>query len=505
MTHYYTTPIYYVNDQPHIGHAYTTVVADVLTRYRKLFNEEVFFLTGTDEHGQKVQNAAQKRGMTPQAHCDDMVQNFKKIWQELQIQPDFFIRTTMDFHKKEVQKHLQTLFDSGDIYLKEYEGWYSESEEIFYTEKDLVNGKTPAGKEVQQVKEKNYFFKMSSYQTRLIDYIKTNSQFIQPESKRNEMLGFLQAPLNDLCISRPKARLSWGIELPFDKDFVTYVWFDALINYVSALKEQSPNHYEKYWPVATHILGKDILMTHAIYWPTMLMALKIPLPQLIFAHGWWLIDGEKMSKSAGAVVKPLDMKNLVGVDGLRYFLTRDIHFGNDAQFSADLVIARVNAELANNLGNLLSRTTNLISKYFDGKIKSFELTLTESKDLSKMALLTGGLVKEKIDKMAPNLAVGHVVDLLNAANKYLEVYAPWKSAKENLDQAGENLYVVAEVLRIAGILLSPVMPQKTADLLRSVGWTKTPALKDAAEWGLLKTGTAIEKTAPLFPRVDVKA
>jgi methionyl-tRNA synthetase len=371
---YITTPIYYVNDTPHIGHAYTTVVADVLTRYHKLFGHEAFMLTGTDEHGQKVQNAARARNLEPQAHVDELVLRFQQIWEELYIKPNFFIRTTMDFHKKCVQDCLQILFDKGQIYQHEYEGWYSVSEEIFYTEKDLVKGKSPTGKEVIQVKEKNYFFPMSKYQSRLIEYIENNPNFIQPAGKRSEVLGFLKSPLSDLCISRPKSRLNWGIELPFDAEYVTYVWFDALLNYASAIGLNQGDSKEKLfkhlWPHAIHLIGKDILMTHAVYWPTMLMALELPLPKTIFAHGWWLNEDDgKMSKSEGPTVSPLDMKNLVGVDAFRYFLTRDIYLGNDAKFSKNLVIARVNAELANNLGNLSARCLNLIDKYFGNKFQ----------------------------------------------------------------------------------------------------------------------------------------
>ncbi|RYZ95307.1 MAG: methionine--tRNA ligase, partial [Proteobacteria bacterium] len=343
MTRFYiTTPIYYVNDVPHIGHAYTTVVADVLARYHRLFGHDVKFLTGVDEHGQKVQTATVKNGVEPQAYVDSMAENFKAIWKELSIQYDVFFRTTDDFHKKGVQACLQQLFDAGEIYAEDYEGHYSVSEEIFYTEKDLVNGKTPFGNEVTVLKEKNYFFRMSKYQAALIKHIEETPGFIKPEFRKNEVLGFLRKPLHDLCISRPKARLSWGIELPFDKEYVTYVWFDALLNYATGVGYQQParaEEFQKWWQETrpVHLLGKDILTTHAVYWPTMLMALGIPLPKTIFAHGWWLIDGEKMSKSKGTVVKPLDMKDAVGVDPLRYFLTRDIALGNDASFTPELV------------------------------------------------------------------------------------------------------------------------------------------------------------------------
>ncbi len=499
MDFYITTPIYYVNDTPHIGHAYTTVVADVLTRYHRLFGEECFMLTGTDEHGQKVQKAAEVRGLEPKAHCDEMVLNFKNIWKELNINYDRFIRTTDDDHKALVQKYLQELYDKGEIYLQEYEGWYSVSEEIFYTEKDLVDGKSPTGKEVQLVKEKNYFFKMSKYQQQLIDHIKANPEFIQPEVKRNETLGFLSKPLGDLCISRPKSRLAWGIEIPFDKDYVTYVWFDALINYVTAIRDQKS--FEGSWKKAIHLIGKDILITHTIYWPPMLMALGLPLPKTIFAHGWWLMGNAKMSKSEGEVVKPLDMKDIVGVDGLRYFLTRDIILGNDAQFSKDLVVQRVNVELANNLGNLLSRTTQLIHKYFEGKIPDIKIASKDSTALLELAVSTHDKVKSEINEFAPQAAVGHVVELLTEANKYLETQAPWKKAKEDLNAAGETLITALEVLRIAGTLLNPVMPDKTKELLNRIGVDEV-SFDGTKISQALKAGTAIIKGDPLFPRIE---
>lgn len=509
MSFYITTPIYYVNDVPHIGHAYTTIVADVLTRYHKLFTEKAFMLTGTDEHGQKVEKAASARGISPQKHSDELAPRFEAIWKELNIGHDFFIRTTMDFHKETVQKCLQYVYDKGDIYLQEYEGWYSVSEEIFYTEKDLVNGKSPQGNDVQKVKEKNYFFKMSKYQKQLIEYIHANPQFIQPEHRRNEVLGFLSKPLEDLCISRPKSRLNWGIEIPFDKDFVTYVWFDALINYMSGvgfMQKGKEALFNDLWPNAIHLIGKDILIFHAIYWPTMLMSLDVQMPKMIFAHGWWLTkENEKMSKSKGKVVKPLDMKDVVGVDGLRYFFTRDIHLGNDAQFSEDLVISRVNTELANNLGNLLSRTTQLIAKYFNGTVPPNTSHMELTKKLIGMGSKTADKVKTEIENMAPNLAIGHVVDLLNEANKYLEETAPWKVAKEDLDRAGESLYHSLEAVRIAAILLSPVMPSKCSQILERIGWNKKVELDDAREWGALQVGTPVQKGDPLFPRIEVTA
>ncbi|MEQ1876270.1 MAG: methionine--tRNA ligase [Bdellovibrionia bacterium] len=505
MKFYITTPIYYVNDTPHIGHAYTTVVADILARYHRLFGHETYFLTGTDEHGQKVQNKAKELKRDPLEYVNEMAPRFQEVWKELSIQYDIFMRTTFPYHIKAVQDGMQKIFDRGEIYSKTYGGWYCVSEEIFFTDKDIKDGKCPQGHTVQHVEEKNYFFAMSKYQQKLIDHISQNPDFIRPDYRKNEVLGFLRQPLEDLCISRPKSRLSWGIELPFDRDYVTYVWFDALMNYATALGAYQKEHsnFDKFWTDAIHLIGKDILTTHAVYWPTMLMAQELPLPKTIFAHGWWLIDNQKMSKSAGAVVKPLDMKDLVGSDALRYFLARDIHLGNDAQFSQDLVISRVNSELANNLGNLLSRSTNLVDKYFGGKVPSSKLSNEASKALAESAAQTAEKVKAEILKMAPNTALGHVVDLLNDANKYLENMAPWKTAKTDLTVTGEVLYTALEVLRITGTLLHPVMPGKMTDLFKRIGWDAGPSFEDSKKWGLLKEGSSVPKGEPLFPRVEL--
>ncbi len=513
MTRFYlTTPIYYVNDTPHIGHAYTTVVADVFCRYHRLFGHEVKLLTGVDEHGQKVQQATQKHGVEPQPYVDSMAENFKEIWKELSIDYDIFFRTTDEFHKKAVQKCLMELYEKGEIYSEDYEGLYSVSEEIFYTEKDLVNGKTPQGNEVVKIKEKNYFFRMSKYQSALIEHIQKNPGFIQPEVRRNEVLGFLRQPLHDLCISRPKARLSWGIELPFDKDYVTYVWFDALLNYATGVGYQQPERAKEFttwWQEtrAIHLVGKDILNTHAVYWPTMLMALGVALPKTIFAHGWWLTDsGEKMSKSKGTVVKPLDMKSIVGVDPLRYFLTRDIAFGNDAAFSPDLVVTRVNAELANNLGNLLSRTTNLVDKNFAGACPTLPASpAPETKVLLEKFSGLASDVQKAILAMDPQGAVQAVVDALSDTNRYIGDRAPWKQVKEDLPAAGETLFTCLEMLRLAGILLSPVMPEKCASILATIGWEKEPAFGDALRVPGMASGMKVQKAEPLFPRVEWKS
>ncbi len=509
---YITTPIYYVNDLPHIGHAYSTVTADVLARYHKLFGEEVRLLTGVDEHGQKVEQAAAKRGLSPQAHCDEMQENWRKIWLELGIEYDVFFRTTDAFHKKAVQDCLQELWDKGEIYAEDYEGLYSVSEEIFYTEKDLVDGKTPQGNEVVPIKEKNYFFRMSRYQKELIAHIEKNPDFVQPDFRRNEVLGFLRQPLHDLCISRPKARLAWGIEIPFDKDYVTYVWFDALLNYATGMGYQQKERAQEFqtWWVDTppvHLIGKDILTTHAVYWPTMLMALGVPLPKTIFGHGWWLAaDGGKMSKSKGNAVKPLDLKDIVGVDSLRYFLIRDIALGNDSTFAPELVVSRVNADLANNLGNLLARVTNLVDKNFEGAAPALPSPLApETTSLFQSLEGLANRVREKIEALDPQGAVVQVVEVLNEANKYVGDRAPWKQVKTDLPAAAETLGACLEVLRVAGLLLTPVMPTKMQELLQSVGWTPKPNFADARKTRAIPVGAKVTKGDPLFPRVEWKS
>ncbi|OQW48997.1 MAG: hypothetical protein A4S09_12845 [Proteobacteria bacterium SG_bin7] len=508
MKYYFTTPIYYINDLPHIGHSYTTLVADTLVRYHRLFGDEAFFLTGTDEHGQKAQEAAKKRGIEPQAHADEMVVNYKNIWKELDIDYNLFIRTTDEFHKKGVQAALQQLYDAGEIYSQDYEGWYCVGDEIFYNEKDLVNGKSPTGRDVTLVKEKNYFFKMSKYQDKLIKHFESNPQSILPDYRRNEVLGFLRKPLEDLCISRPKSRLTWGVEIPFDKDYVTYVWFDALLNYCTGVGYQQKGketEFNKWWNEAgaIHLIGKDILTTHTVYWFSMLMALGVKLPKTVFAHGWWLTENnEKMSKSSGGVtIKPLDVKNVVGVDAFRYYLNRDVSFGNDAKFSQDLVVSRFNSELANNLGNLLSRSTNLIQKFFDAKVPAVDFSKEETKKLKEQALAAADLVKTEVESFNTQKAIGHIVDLLTEANKYLENQAPWKIAKTDLAAAAEPLVASLEVLRIAAILLSPVMPGKMKSLLETIGWNRPLGFSDAKTWGLTSPGTPVKKAEALFPRL----
>ena len=493
-TFYLTTPIYYVNDKPHIGHAYTTILADVLARYHRNAGRETFFLTGLDEHGQKVQQAAEDRGIEPQQHCDEMAPRFIDLWEKLHISYDDFIRTTENRHKKIVQMFLQKVYDAGDIYEDEYEGLYSVSEERFITEKEAESGEF---RDIKKLKEKNYFFRMGKYQDALIDHIKSNPKFIQPEHRKNEILGFLRQPLNDLCVSRPKSRLNWGIELPFDKEYVTYVWFDALINYITAPGfGKDHESFDKWWPVSYHLIGKDILTTHAVYWPTMLMSANIELPQSIFAHGWWLMGESKMSKSIGNVINPMDLIDDYGVDPVRYYLMREMVLGQDSNFTMESFIQRYNSDLANDFGNLLSRISTLMKKNYDGRIPDpGELSEAELRIKTKGESLCG-TVNGMIKNMRLNEAIENTMQYIRSVNKYMEENAPWKLVKEDKSAAGRILYTAGEALRLGAVLLSPVMPNRTAILLDALN---APGVD--LSWGGLKSGETLKDHEPLFPRV----
>ena len=496
-TFYLTTPIYYVNDKPHIGHAYTTILADVLTRFHRKTGEDVFFLTGLDEHGQKVQQAAENRGVDPIDHCDEMAPRFLELWEKLHIQNDDFIRTTEKRHVAVVQKILQDVFDSGDIYEDEYEGLYSISEERFITEKEAESGDF---RDIKKIKEKNYFFKMSQYQQPLVDHINKNPKFIQPEHRKNEVLGFLKKPLGDLCISRPKSRLNWGIELPFDSNYVTYVWFDALINYITAVGYNvDEDGFNKYWPANYHLIGKDILTTHSVYWPTMLMSAKIPLPLGIFAHGWWLSGESKMSKSLGNVVDPLGLIEEYGVDPVRYYLMREMVLGQDANFTMESFIKRYNSDLANDFGNLLSRVSNLLKKFFDGKIPRDEDDSPEGIVIKENGIKVVSDVWNHIESMRVSEAIETTLQYIRSVNKYMETMAPWKLAKSDKDAAGKVLFTAAEALRISAVLLAPVMPNRTQIVLETFN-----AAGSSLEWGGLTPGKSLNKHDVLFPRIDVK-
>ena len=492
---YITTPIYYVNDIPHIGHAYTTILADVFSRYQKQLGNDSFFLTGLDEHGQKVQDAATKRGIDPTDHCDEMSKRFTSLWERLHISNDDFIRTTENRHKNVVREILKIVYNAGDIYEDEYEGLYSVSEERFITEKEADTGQF---RDIKKLKEKNYFFRMSKYQKALIAHINSNPKFIQPEHRKNEILGFLKQPLNDLCISRPKSRLNWGIELPFDSGYVTYVWFDALINYITAPGFLDDNiSFDKYWPANMHLIGKDILTTHTVYWPTMLMSAGIELPKTIFAHGWWLMGDEKMSKSSGNVINPMDLIDDYGVDPVRYYLMREMVLGQDANFTLKSFVNRYNSDLANDFGNLLSRISTLINKNYDGYMPEVSSLGDKEKRLKSISIELVKKFDNNMSRMSINEAIEETLQFVRNINRYFEHMAPWKLVKEDLKSAGTVLYTGAEALRICAVLLSPIMPQRIQILLSVLNTESVDR-----NWGGLKSGTRLGDHKPLFPRIN---
>ena len=507
---YITTPIYYVNDVPHIGHAYTTIAADVVARYKRLEGVEVFFLTGTDEHGQKVQQAANDSGVSPQEHVDKLHQRFKELWVRLNITNTEFIRTTEERHKKLVRDILQELHSRDEIYQDSYEGWYCTPCERFWTEKDLAEGNCPeCRRKVDKIKEHNYFFRMGKYQQWLIDRIKNDPHFILPASRKNEVLGFLEKPLGDLCISRPKSRLAWGIPLPFDEDYVTYVWFDALINYISIHGSLDDIRASGFWPADHNMVGKDILTTHAVYWSTMLKAIGLEPPKNIFAHGWWTVNGQKMSKSLQNVVEPNQLIDQFGVDVIRYFLLREVPFGQDGDFSHKALIGRLNSDLANNLGNLLNRTVNMMEKYFAGVVPTPATNGPEDKALTEKSGEVIAEVRILYNELAYNKILQKIWELVDTTNQYIVKTGPWNLAKtdEGKEQLKTVMYNCAESLRVLGILLNPFMPQSTESMMKQLG-VETPieeqGMSSINDWGGLKPGSQMQKTKQLFPRIEDK-
>jgi len=490
---YITTPLYYVNGNPHIGHSYTNIACDVLSRFRRLQGDEVLFATGTDEHGQKIKDSASEKGMEPRVFVDSVVPKFKDLWEKLNISYDDFIRTTEPRHENVVKKILEMFYKNGDLYEGEYSGWYCTPCESFWTGSQLIEEKCPDCKrQVEHIKEKNFFFKLSKYQAWLIDYINSHEDFILPVIRRNEILSFLKNPLNDLCVSRPKSRLSWGVAMPFSEDHVTYVWFDALINYISVCGYgDDAKKFKKFWPADVHMIGKDILRMHAVNWPIMLHAAGIELPKKIFAHGWWKINEDKMSKSKGNIVDPKEMVDRFGIDAYRYFLLREVPFGMDGSFSEKALISRINSDLANDLGNLLHRTLSMIEKYFEGAVPKRTQHVDElSKSLIDKAKGLESEIKVALDAINFSKALTAIWELINMANKFIEQKAPWKLSKEKktaeLKDMMRNLY---DVLSIVCSVLYPFMPTTSENM--------------ATQLGLAKPGTKINKGKPLFPRIEV--
>ena len=498
-----TTPIYYVNDVPHIGHAYTTLACDVLARYQRGRGAEVFFLTGTDEHGQKVEKAAQTKGETPLELADRVVKRFQSLWEKLDIDYTDFIRTSQERHKVAVQAIFRTIQQQGDIYLGEYEDWYCTPCETFWTETQLMDGNCPdCGRPTDKLKEASYFFRMSKYQDQLLAHIEANPDFIQPKSRRNEILSFIREGLRDLSISRTS--FSWGIPVPGDEKHVIYVWFDALTNYISALgyPHDPDGNYAKFWPCDVHVIGKDILRFHTVYWPTFLMAAGIPLPKKVFAHGWWTVEGQKMSKSLANVVEPNMLIDKYGVDAIRYFLLREVPFGLDGDFSHSALVHRINADLANDLGNLVSRSTAMLNKYFGGTLPAAGPLTELDRGLQGRFPVAVNQVDAQMNELAFNKALQSIWELVSAANKYIDDTAPWTLAKDpaQRERLGTVMYTLIEAVRLIGLLVTPFMPNTGAKIAGILGLTET----GAQEWGGLQPGTVIAKAEPLFPRIETE-
>ncbi len=509
--YYVTTPIYYVNAAPHIGHAYTTIVADVLSRYHKLLGYDSFFMTGTDEHGDKVMRAAKAGGKTPKEYADEISGLFRALWPVLMIDNDYFIRTTDPNHIKTVQSILKKVYDKGDIYFDSYGGLYCTGCERFYTDRELVDGKCPDHEvEPEFIEEENYFFKMSKYQDWLIDHIDKNPDFIRPERYKNEVLSFLKEPLEDLCISRPKSRLDWGIELPFDDKYVCYVWFDALINYLTGIGYPDGPNFKKYWPVCQHLVAKDILKPHGIYWPTMLKSAGIEPYQNLNVHGYWNVEESKMSKSLGNIVNPMSLKDKYGLDAFRYFLMRDMVFGLDSSFSEEGLVSRLNADLANDLGNLVSRSLTMAANYFNGEVpESTEVPGPKDDELISTALATTGEYQKSMDDLAFHKALMAVWELISLTNRYIVENEPWELVKEkgNLPRLGRVIYNILESMRFIGTMLIPFIPATAQEILSRIGVigdVTNQKLYGLSAWGGISPKSKVIVSTPLFPRVDLK-
>ena len=509
-TFYISTPIYYPSDKLHIGHSYTTVAADAIARYKRIKGYDVMFLTGTDEHGQKIGRKAEELGVTPKQYVDNIVAGIKDLWKMFNISNDKFIRTTDDYHVAAVQKIFKQLYDKGDIYKSEYEGWYCTPCESFWTETQLNDGKCPdCGRPVERTKEESYFFRLSKYQDKLLEFIESNPEFIQPVSRKNEMINnFIKPGLTDLCVSR--TTFDWGVPVTFDEKHVVYVWIDALSNYITALGYGSDDDslYQKFWPAQVHLVGKEIVRFHTIIWPAILMALGLPLPKQVYGHGWLLLEGGKMSKSKGNVVDPVVLINKYGVDAIRYFLLREVPFGSDGVFSNEALISRINTDLANDLGNLLSRTVTMIEKYFGGVIPAEREEGEFDEDLKNTVLGSVAKAEELIEKFQFSNALAEIWKGVSRANKYIDETAPWILAKDDSRRArlAAVMYNLAETLRIVSVMIQPFMPDTSPKIQAQLGLESKEFLEwdSAKSWNITPNGTKVKKGDIIFPRIDME-
>ncbi|AKI96487.1 methionine--tRNA ligase [Kosmotoga pacifica] len=503
---YVTTPIYYINSEPHIGSAYTTIVADVVARYKRLDGFDVYFLTGTDEHGQKVLQAAEVRNMAPQTFCDELAGKFKELWKELQITNDYFVRTTDENHMRTVQYFVKKMKENGDVYKGVYEGWYCVPCETFWTEEDVGKERVcpTCGREVKRVSEENYFFRLSKYNDALLKLFKENPDFVQPDFRRNEMLRILESGLKDLSITRTSFK--WGVPMPDDPEHVIYVWVDALINYVSAIGyPDDMEKFEKYWPADVHLIGKEINRFHSLIWPAMLMSAGLPLPRQIYAHGWLTVNGQKISKSLGNAIDPREFVRVYGNDAVRYYLLKDIQFGRDGDFSEENLIARINADLANDLGNLLHRTQAMIKKFNEDMIPVPGEESDVDGELISLAWKTIKNYREYMDKLKFTQALETIWELVKFGNKYIDITEPWKLGKlpEKKERLNTVLFNLAEVLRLVSLMIAPIMPETADEIMKRIG-AKAVKNFEQLEWGRLEPGTKIVHGSPLFPRIDLK-